>query len=271
MSHIKLFSFIHINRLIYNLSVIVFLLFFSTSSYAGPPFLTDDPEPVDYQHAELNFFTQATYSKNGTNSILPGVDANYGLFPNVQIHANLQMPNNETEGRNDLFGSQRSGHYGFGDTELGVKYRFVNEEENGWWPQIAVYPLLEIPTGNANKNLGAGHIQEFIPLWLQKDFGDSWQTYGGGGYWNNPGVSNSNYWFFGWALQRRITEDLTLGGELFHQTSNKTGQQDNTGFNLGGSYDLTDNYHLLFSAGQGIQNVTDTNQFSYYFALQWTF
>lgn len=72
-------------------------------------------------------------------------------------------------------------------------------------------------------------------------------------------------------LQRQITKQLALGGEVFHQTADKIGGKDSTGFNLGGIYDLTDNYHLLFSAGRGIQNVTATNQFSYYLAFQLTF
>ena len=238
---------------------------------AGPPFLTDDPEPVDYQHFELNFFTQTTSSKSGTSGILPGLDANYGLLPDVQVHIMGQIANGETDGRQGLAGANSNTEpYGLGDVELGVKYRFINPGEEDWWPQVAVYPLLEVPTGNASGNLTTGHVQEFFPLWLQKDFGP-WQTYGGGGYWNSPGGGNKNYWFFGWTLQRKITDDLTLGGEVFHETANTVGGPDNTGFDLGGSYDFTEDYHLLFSAGRGIQNATDTNQFSYYLAFQWTF
>jgi hypothetical protein len=65
-------------------------------------------------------------------------------------------------------------------------------------------------------------------------------------------------------------DNLALGGELFHQTASTIGGKDATGFNLGGIYDFTDHYHLLFSAGRGLQNVPDSNQFSYYLAIQWT-
>lgn len=245
-------------------------LVLSSPAVAGPPFITDDPEPVDYQHAEINFFSQATATRSGTSGIMPGIDANYGLAPDWQIHMTAQMAYNETDGRHELFGEHHSTPYGLGDTELGVKYRFLHEDEDGWLPQIAIYPLVELPTGNAHQNLGAGYMQEFIPLWAEKNFG-KWTTYGGGGYWINPGTGNQNYWFTGWVLQRKITDDLTLGGEVFHQTANKIGGFDTTGFNVGGTYDFTDNYHLLFSAGQGLQNANSTNQLSYYLALQWTF
>jgi hypothetical protein len=129
-------------------------------------------------------------------------------------------------------------------------------------------------TGNANHGLGAGQTQAFLPLWLQKDF-DDWTTYGGGGYWINPGAGNRNYWYVGWLLQRQVTKSLALGGEVFHQTSNATGKKGITGFNLGGVFDITEHHHLLFSAGRGGQQyAVDGNgitmPFAYYLAYQWT-
>jgi hypothetical protein len=68
---------------------------------------------------------------------------------------------------------------------------------------------------------------------------------------------------------------------LFHQTAFTTGEPGSVGFplgskattsfNLGGKYDFSENYHLLFSAGRGVQNAATSNQFSYYLGIQWTF
>jgi len=234
----------------------------SGSAVAGPPFRTDDPEPVEYQHWEIYAFSAATQVQGDTAGILPGVEINYGAAPNLQLHIIAPLAFDKSSGS----GMQ----YGYGDTEFGIKYHFIQEDEEGWRPQVGVFPLIEAPTGDPGRNLGAGHAREFLPLWLQKSFGD-WTTYGGGGYWFNPGTGNKNYWFFGWLFQRKVTDQLTLGGELFHQTADTVGGLDSTGFNLGGIYDVTENYHLLFSAGRGIQNVSSTNAFSYYLALQWTF
>jgi hypothetical protein len=38
-----------------------------------------------------------------------------------------------------------------------------------------------VPTGNESRGLGAGHVQLYLPIWFQKDFG-KWTTYGGGGF-----------------------------------------------------------------------------------------
>ena len=61
-----------------------------------------------------------------------------------------------------------SAHYGYGDTELGVKFRFLHETD--YLPEAAIFPLLEVPTGNASDGLGSGHVQAFLPMWLQKEF-----------------------------------------------------------------------------------------------------
>jgi hypothetical protein len=55
-----------------------------------------------------------------------------------------------------------------------------------------------LPTGNENRGLGAGHVRAFLPVWVQKSFGE-WTTYGGGGYWINQddNLGDKNYWFAG--------------------------------------------------------------------------
>jgi hypothetical protein len=197
-----------------------------------------------------------------TSGVLPGIEVNYGALPETQLHIVLPLAFDRPAGS--------SAKFGYGDTELGVKYRFVTEDEQGWRPQIGIFPLLELPSGNEARGLGTGHVHAFLPLWLQKGFG-KWLTYGGGGYWINPGAGNKNYWFLGWLVQRQVTEDLALGGEIFRQSADMIGGEDQTGFNLGGVWDITEHDHLLFSAGRGILHASATNAFSYYLALQWTY
>ncbi len=143
---------------------------------------------------------------------------------------------------------------------------------------IGIYPLVELPTGNADRGLGAGYVRAYFPVWLQKSFGE-WTTYGGGGYWLNQGddTANRNYWFFGWLLQKQVTRQLAIGAEIYHQTStvafgatNPIFTQPTTGFNIGAIYDFDDDHHLLVSVGKGLQNAATTNEFSWYVAYQIT-
>jgi hypothetical protein len=78
---------------------------------AGPPFLTDDPVPVERGHWEINNYSTATFARGAVVGVFPGVDANYGAAENLQLH--LLVP---------LAFSQWSGasmQYGPGDIEIG--------------------------------------------------------------------------------------------------------------------------------------------------------
>jgi hypothetical protein len=226
---------------------------------AGPPFLTDDPEPVEYHHNEFYISSQLTKTADGTSGTLPHIEYNYGAAPNLMIHILIPFAFNDP---ND--GPWESG---LGDIELGVKYRFL--QETARLPMAGIFPLVITPTGDDDKGLGNGSAQVFLPLWLQKRWGD-WQTYGGGGYWINNAEGAKNHWFFGWQLQKDLSEHLTLGGELFYSTEETSGEGDSAGFNVGGYYNFNDHNHLLFSIGRGLKNVGATNEFSSYLGYQWT-
>jgi hypothetical protein len=238
------------------------LLLLPSPTFAGPPFRTDDPEPVDFQHFEINLISFGTETSGGWSGTLPELEVNYGALPNLQLHAIVPQDYTAPIGG-------RTG-FGLGDIELGAKYRFITPGDDDWFPQAAVFPTIEVPVGNQKLGFSTGHAQIFLPLWLQKDFGP-WTVYGGGGYWINPGVGNKNYSFFGVALWRKVTEKFNVGVEVFHQTSSAENVKESTGFNVGTTYDFTDNWHLLSSVGSGVQNAFGTNQFSYFLGLQLTF
>jgi hypothetical protein len=223
----------------------------------GPPFVTDDPEPVEYQHWEVYLASQYQHEPDGAGGTLPHVEVNYGVMPNLQLH--LIAP--------DAFDapSGAARHFGYGDTELGAKYRFL--EEAGNQPQVGVFPLVELPTGDSTRGLGSGHTQVFLPVWLQKSFGP-WTTYGGTGYWINPGAGNRNWWFTGWLVQRQVVPSLAVGAEIFHETAQSEGGESDTKMNFGLTWDLSDAYHVLASVGPTLQG---PRGYQAYLGFQWTF
>jgi hypothetical protein len=237
------------------------------SAEAGPPFRTDDPEPVGYRHYEFYTLSTGTHISGDTSGMAPAFDFNYGITPDAHTHIIVPAGTFDAPEGPDAMKTQ----YGYGDTELGLKYRFIEEDKNGWRPQVGTFPIMLVNSGAQSHGLGSGHISAFFPLWVQKSFGP-WTTYGGGGYWLNHGGDNNDkdYWFFGWVVQRKITEKLTLGGEIFHQTATKIDGQDSTSFNIGGFYDIDDHNHILFSGGRAIQNAQDNNLYSWYIAYQIT-
>jgi hypothetical protein len=224
--------------------------------WAGPPFLTDDPEPVDLDHFE--FYEFQTLDRFSGNVLVqaPAAEFNWGALPDVQLHIITSL--------NYFSPVSGPAAYGLGDTELGVKFRFVGETPDV--PQIGIFPMAEISTGDTTKGLGNGLTWYKLPLWIQKSWGP-WTTYGGGGYAFNAAAGMSNYPFGGWLLQRDLNDQWTLGGELFAQGSDTPSDQGFLLVNIGGQYNFSKNFSLLFSAGHSI---VGDDQTVGYLGLYWT-
>jgi hypothetical protein len=232
-------------------------LLLPTVAMAGPPFFTDDPEPVPFQHWEFYAASMGSHDASGTTATAPHIEVNYGPWPGVQLHALLPFDRISTPGAPTA--------YGYGDTELGVKLRFVKEA--GARPEIGTFPLVELPTGNSQTGLGGGHTQIFIPLWIQKSWGH-WSSYGGGGYWHNPGTGNRDWRFLGWELQRDVPKFGFLGGEIFHSSASAVDETGGAGFNIGGQFDFSSVHHILFSAGHTLSGPSsETWYVAYYVTL----
>jgi len=238
-------------------SVLLLLGLAPASVFAGPPFFTDDPVPVDYRHWEIYLASQYIKTALDRSGTAPHMEFNYGAYPNLQLHIQPAAAFDHPAGEPTA--------YGFGDTEFGAKYRFIQETE--CCPQFAVYPLIEAPTGDSDRSLGNGNAQVYIPLWIQKSWGP-WTSYGGGGYWINPGAGHRDGSFVGWLLQRDLSKALTLGAEIFHRDIETVDGPTGTGFTAGGQVNFGDHYHLLFSAGR---DFSGPETFTRYIALQWTF
>jgi hypothetical protein len=202
--------------------------------FAGPPFLTDDPEPVELKHWEFYAATQWSAERHAVSGTAPHVEVNYGALPNLQLHVIVPAAL--------AYSSGSPLEYGLGDIELGVKFRFVEEAE--WRPQVGVFPLLNLPTGSKDRGLGAGKAQALLPLWIQKSFGD-WTTYGGGGL---RFASGGRAAVLGWLLQRKLAKSVALGAEAYI-TAPLDGEAVQVQLNLGTVLDFSEEHHLLLSGG----------------------
>jgi hypothetical protein len=206
----------------------------ATPAWAGPPYLTDDPEPVELGHWEFYLASQWTATRHAAEGTSPHVEVNCGALPELQLHVIVPAAL--------ALASGQPTQYGLGDIELGAKYRFVDEGK--WRPQVGTFPLVLVPTGSAARGLGAGKTQVFVPLWVQKSFGP-WTTYGGGGLHFASGERDA---VVGWLVQRRLVEGLTLGAEAFLTVPWKGGPTE-IRVNLGLVIDFTAHHHLLLSGG----------------------
>lgn len=234
-----------------------FLAGVARPALAGPPFLTDDPEPIPYRHKEFYVFSTFDKGPDGTTVQVPAIEFNYGFAPDFMVHMVIPYmmfyPDTGETGR------------GMGDIEIGVKYRFLHETSS--LPEVGVFPFVEVPTGNAARGTGNGQAWYRIPVWAEKSWG-SWTTMGGGGYVVNHAPGERDYWFGGWQIQRSVSSSLTLGGEVFAQQADTVGGVGSTFLTFGGYYGMGFCHcQLLFDAGHTVAGASHAIG---YLGLYWT-
>jgi hypothetical protein len=211
------------------------LLGCASAAVAGPPYLTDDPEPTDAGHWEIYAFSAAE-GRRSTIDADAGFDLNYGAAKGVQLTATVPL---------NFSHAPRDGWKGgAGDLELGIKYRFFNDEAHG--VSAAIFPRAILPTASHSP----GEKTRFLlPLWVQKDFGGGTSLFGGGGYTINPGAGNLDFWQAAAAVTHDISKTLSVGVEVTRQGSDIIGGTAQTRAGVGATVQLTDKYALLFSGG----------------------
>ncbi|MCX6260746.1 MAG: hypothetical protein NTY95_07910 [Bacteroidia bacterium] len=210
-------------------SILTFFLYssFIHPGYAGPPFFTYDPQPVDFKHWEFYISSVNILHHDNWSGTSPHFELNYGLVRDLQVHLLLPVNYNYTP--------HLGADFGYGNTEFGVKYCFIHETENS--PQVGTFPILDIPTIK-NSEFSTGKTQIFLPVWAQKSWGKL-TTYGGIGYCINPGVTNRNWIFTGAEVQYEFSPAFMPDGELYYHSADAESSKSITACSIGGSVNFS--------------------------------
>ncbi len=225
-------------------------------AFAGPPYVTDDPEPTDYGHYEVYAFSGGTSTRDDIGGA-SGIDFNYGGAKDVQLTAVVPLAYDVPRGGATTLG--------IGNIELAAKLKFLHQEDVG--VDVAFFPRAFLPAISANA--GEHHASWLLPLFVGRTW-EGWATFGGGGCTIHRGGDSQDFCQVGWVVTRQVTPKLNLGVEVYHQTAGTKGGKASSGIGFGAVYDLSENYHLMASVGPGIQNADLTNQATWYAALLFT-
>jgi hypothetical protein len=227
------------------------------SAVAGPPYVSDDPEPTDYQHFEIYTFNQGTSTRAGVSGE-SGIDFNYGAAPDLQLTATLPAGFDQTIGAGT--------DIGMSNIELAAKYRFLHQDTFGL--DVSIFPRVFLPSGS--NTIGDNHTSLLLPIWVEKDWSGGWSAFGGGGCTFSE-IRAADSCQIGGVLTYQILPRLQIGAELFHQTADAHGTPATTSAGIGWRYDLDDHYHLLGYVRRGIENTEETDRYSWYASVLFTF
>jgi hypothetical protein len=222
----------------------------SVCAYAGPPYQTDDPAPVDYRNYEMYLGTQVFNGPGGVDESLPFFEFNYGPLPNVQFSFIVPYTYTNT-------GPFTRGTWSTGGIQTGLKFRFIQETKTS--PQVAIFPQITIPTSSG------GLPQLLLPIWAQKTIDNS-TIFGGGGWERNPGFGNLNFWSGGIADTYQFSKVMNAGVELFGNTAERVGERGSTMIDFGMNNDFSDIHSLVASIGTSFAG---QRQFYLYAAYEW--
>ena len=214
----------------------------TTASWAGPPYLTDDPDPIDHQTFEIIPAFTLDRASDGEEIAGPVADFNYGIWPDMHLNIQGGFSHDLPDGGDS--------ETGISDLRVALKWRF--HKETDYSPEIAIYPAVILPTGSAARGLGNGQVSYQFPIWFEKNWSGGWSSYWGAGWTLNRAPGQRDYLYGGWQLQKQLTDTWNLGGEIYSQGSTGTGAAGWTAVNLGGGYKLNNSTSLIFSVGHSI-------------------
>jgi hypothetical protein len=257
---------------VYRTSPLLFLLILTATARIlaqGPPFQTDDPEPVDLHHYEFYIFGGVDGTPAEIDSTGPAFEFNWGAVPRVQLHVILPfgavIPSNSPV---YLPGGAGPSAFGLTDMELGAKIALIKQTKHV--PQIGTFTMFEMPTGNSDRGLGVGEVWYKLPVWMEKDW-EQWTGCGGGGYQVVPQTGFRDFPYTAWLVKRQLSKRLELGAEVFYHGREgyaAAQTQASTMVDMGGYYHFKNPDHqLLFAYGHSIAGQTENYG---YLGLYWT-
>jgi hypothetical protein len=223
----------------------------------GPPYYTNDPGTPGNHNWEINLGYMPFLYTAQSITHMPDVDINYGLGDRIQLtfeNAWLRVVNPSSSPR-----------YGLGQDQLGVKWRFYDNEESGF--AISVFPQLSLnnPDNSVARGITPRSASLILPVEFSKKLGPvnlNWEV----GY--NYVHTGADGWLAGVVVGHDLTENLEIDAEFYglgtYHPSN--GQQTIEG---GLRYKIQPPFILLLMAGRSVQpSSNEQPRFVGYFGMQ---
>ena len=211
----------------------------------GPPLITDDPGTPGNGHWENNIATTLARLPHEQSWGLPALDLNYGLGERIQL--TLQT---------SFVVLKRSDHGaigGLGGTEAAVKWRFLDEETDGF--SVSTFPrvIFNVLHSSVRRGLVDDGTRVQFPVQISRKFGAVDLDFEFGPVLSSVGRSE---WFYGIVGGTDVTKTTVLMAEL-HGTARTSFERDVLTVNVGIRQKLSDWCTLIASFGHDVRSPDD--------------
>jgi hypothetical protein len=246
-------------KYICGLFVALLIICFPLGVLAGPPILTDDPGTPGPGKWETNIGFTVEKRQDATLYNAPVLDINYGIGEHLQFNYGVSW--------NLLTTTDGTAKDGIGNSEVALKWRFLDEDTSG--VNLSVYPrfILNNAVSSADRGLVDKGTVFRLPFQLEKkmgaiiinpEFGHDFRRVDG------------DEWFYGLALKYDGIKGLEAMVEVFG-TADKDFKEEENVANIGFQKDVSENVSLLASAGRGLRRGADQPTLLSYLGVQMRF
>jgi hypothetical protein len=226
----------------------------------GPPMMTDDPGTPGNRHWEINVAGTLERSSGDSLFELPALDLNYGAGDHVQL---------KLEGAYLLSHPKDGGtRRGLGDALAGIKWRFLDEEKDGF--SMSIYPQIEwnMASSSVRHDLVERGTHFILPAEIARRIGPL-EFAAEAGY--VVGVNAADAWILGIVGAWPINEQFELLAELHSDLPADFGSHQLTA-NFGTRIKLSEHIALLASVGHDLLSLRDEHRsIISYLGFQFTF
>ena len=228
----------------------------SAHAQGGPLFLANDPGTPGNGNWEINVAAAPSIARDASTYQVPQLDFNYGVGERLQL--TYEMP----------YVVQRSGsaqHSGWSNANPGIKWRFLDQGEEGW--QASIFPMFEAAGSASSVQRGiASPGPRYLPLEVTRKIGEFDLDMEAGHYF--PTNHGARERIFGVVVGRPVTGRLELDAEIYDDRAIDA-TPDQTTLDVGGRYKLARGFIALFMAGRSISaTAAGQPEFFGYFGVQ---
>ena len=217
----------------------------AAQAQAGPPFLTNDPGTPGSANWEINLGSMQAIARGVSSYQVPQIDLNFGVGDRIQLTYEVPYILQTT--------TAQPLESGWGNGYPGVKWRFLDQGEDGW--QMSTFPQIE--TGASllarQKGIAVPGPRYLLPLEITKRIGTFDVDIEAGYYVAGHGPKER---ILGLVAGRSVTERLELDAEVYVDRAYGAAPHSTT-LDLGGRYKLRRGIIALFMAGRGINGFGD--------------
>ncbi len=235
------------------------IICFPLGVLAGPPILTNDTGTPGPGKWETNMGFSVEKRRGTILYDTPALDLNYGVGDRIQLNYSVSWVM--------LYASGEGAMSGLGNSEVAVKWRFLDEDKNGF--ALSVYPrfIFNNPESSADRGLVDKGTVFRLPFQMGKkisviiinpEVGHDFRQEGGDG------------WLYALAVKYDEIKGLEVLAEVFGTADNSFKNAENV-FNFGIRKDVSENVSLHASAGSSLHRAPDQPSLLSYVGLQMRF